>query len=257
MHSQVPEKSELGILKSEDRLRSDFRLQTSLLLVCMSLALSSTLGAQADEAERVSKAAQVFDQIMSVPDKAIPEKILLNAEAIAVFPSTLKGGFGFGVHRGKGILSARNRESGMWTAPAFLTLTGGSFGAQIGAQAIDLVLVVMNKGGLESLLESEFKIGGDASVAAGPIGRGAEASTDLLLKAEILSYSRTRGLFAGVSLSGSAIQEDEDANRAFYGRPVRNAQIVDESPRPVGTAGRDPLPDVVSTWRDALRKHAR
>jgi lipid-binding SYLF domain-containing protein len=232
-------------------------MKISALLICMSLAMSSTLYAQADEAERVSEAAKVFDEIMGVPDKAIPEKILANAEAIAVFPSTLKGGFGFGVHRGKGIVSRRNRETGAWTAPAFLTLTGGSFGAQIGAQALDLVLVVMNKGGLDSLLQSEFKIGGDASVAAGPVGRGAEASTDLHLKAEILSYSRARGLFAGVSLAGSAIQEDEDANRAFYGRPIRNAQIVDESPRPVGTAGRDPLPDVVSTWRDALRKHAR
>ena len=137
-----------------------------------------------------------------MPEKAIPEKILSNAEAIAVFPSTLKGGFGIGAHHGKGIISRRNRENGTWTAPGFLSLTGGSFGAQIGGQSLDLVLVVMNKHGLDSLMKSEFKIGGDASVAAGPVGRNAEASTDLLLKAEILSYSRARGLFAGVSLNG-------------------------------------------------------
>jgi lipid-binding SYLF domain-containing protein len=228
-----------------------------VMVACAVLVVSSSLYAQSDEAERVSDAAQVFEEIMTVPENAIPEKILSNAEAVAVFPSTLKGGFGFGVHRGKGIISKRNRETGTWSAPGFLTLTGGSFGAQIGGQAIDLVLVVMNRNGLDSLLESEFKIGGDASVAAGPIGRGVEASTDIQMKAEILSYSRARGLFAGVSLAGSAIQEDQDANRAFYGRPVRNAQIVDESPRPVGTAGREPLPEVVSTWRNALEQYAK
>jgi lipid-binding SYLF domain-containing protein len=228
-----------------------------MLTVCMSLTATAPAFAQADEAERVADAATVFNEIMAVPEKAIPDKILQNADAIAVFPSTLKGGFGFGVHRGKGIISRRNRQTGEWTAPGFLTLTGGSFGAQIGGQAIDLVLVVMNQNGLDSLLESEFKIGGDASVAAGPVGRGVEASTDIQMKAEILSYSRARGLFAGVSLNGSAIQEDEDANRAFYGRPVRNAQIVDESPRPVGTSGSAPLPDVVATWRAALAKHTK
>ena len=227
------------------------------LLMCMSLGASAPLAAQSDEAERVSKATQVFEEIMAVPEKAIPEKILSNAEAIAVFPSTLKGGFGIGVHHGKGIISRRNRENGTWTTPAFLSLTGGSFGAQIGGQALDLVLVVMNKNGLDSLMKSEFKIGADASVAAGPVGRNAEAATDLLLKAEILSYSRTRGLFAGVSLNGSVINEDENANRDFYGRPVRNAQILDESPRPVGTSGNQPLPDVVTKWRNALGQYAK
>jgi lipid-binding SYLF domain-containing protein len=223
----------------------------------MSLGVSAPLAAQSNEAERVTKATQVFEEIMAVPEKAIPEKILSNAEAIAVFPSTLKGGFGIGAHHGKGIISRRNRETGTWTAPAFLSLTGGSFGAQIGGQALDLVLVVMNKIGLDSLMKSEFKIGADASVAAGPVGRNAEASTDLMLKAEILSYSRARGLFAGISLNGSVINEDEDANRDFYGRPVRNAQILDESPRPVGTSGKESLPDVVTKWRNALGQYAK
>jgi lipid-binding SYLF domain-containing protein len=228
-----------------------------LWLVCLSLAASSSLYAQSDEAERVRDAAKVFDEIMNVPDKAIPAKILERAEAIAVFPGTLKGGFVVGAHRGKGIMSIRNRDTGGWSAPAFLTLTGGSFGAQIGGQEIDLVLVVMNKRGVENLVKNEFKIGGDASVAAGPIGRGAEASTDIQMRAEILSYSRARGLFAGVSLVGSAIREDEDANRNFYGRPLRNAQILDESPKPVGTAGREPLPDVLGTWRSTLNKYVK
>jgi SH3 domain-containing YSC84-like protein 1 len=226
-------------------------------LMCLSVGASASLLAQSDEAERVTKATQVFEEIMAVPEKAIPEKILSNADAVAVFPSTIKGGFGFGAHHGKGIISRRNRATGTWTAPGFLSLTGGSFGAQIGGQALDLVLVVMNKNGLDSLMRSEFKIGADASVAAGPVGRGAEASTDAMLKAEILSYSRARGLFAGVSLNGSVINEDEDANRDFYGRPVRNAQILDDSPRPVGTAGNTPLPEVVTTWQKMLSKYAR
>ena len=231
------------------------RTKGLMLLVC--LGASASLMAQSDEVERVAKATTVFEEIMAIPEKAIPDKILSNAEAIAVFPSTLKGGFGFGAHHGKGIVSRRNRAAGTWTAPGFLSLTGGSFGAQIGGQALDLVLVVMNKKGLDSLMQSEFKIGGDASVAAGPVGRAVEASTDLLLNAEILSYSRARGLFAGVSLAGTAINEDEDANRDFYGRPVRNAQILDESPRPVGTAGGAAPPDVATTWRDMLMKFAK
>ena len=228
-----------------------------MLMTCVGLAGGMTAMAQSHEAERVEKATTVFQEIMAVPEKAIPDKILSNADAIAVFPSTLKGGFGIGAQHGKGIISRRNRETGAWTAPGFLSLTGGSFGAQIGAQAVDLVLVVMNKNGLDSLMKSEFKIGGDASVAAGPVGRTAEAATDLLMKAEILSYSRSRGLFAGVSLNGSVINEDEDANRDFYGRPIRNAQILDESPRPVGTSGKEAMPEVVSAWQKMLTRYAK
>ena len=228
-----------------------------LLMTCVGLGAGATAMAQSDEAERIAKATTVFEEIMAVPEKAIPDKILSNADAIAVFPSTLKGGFGIGAHHGKGIVSRRNRDTGTWTAPGFLSLTGGSFGAQIGGQAVDLVLVIMNQNGLDSLLKSDFKIGGDASVAAGPVGRSAEAATDLLMKAEILSYSRTRGLFAGISLNGSVINEDEDANRDFYGRPIRNAQILDESPRPVGTSGTTPLPEVVTAWQTLLTRYAK
>ena len=228
-----------------------------MLLMCMGLGAAAPAMAQSNEAERVAKATAVFEEIMAVPDKAIPDKILANADAIAVFPSTLKGGLGIGAHHGKGIISRRNRETGQWTAPGFLSLTGGSFGLQIGGEALDLILVVMNKNGLDSLMKNEFKIGGDASVAGGPVGRSAEAATDLLMKAEILSYSRARGLFAGVSLNGSVINEDDDANRDFYGRPGRNAQILDESPRPVGTAGKEPMPEVVGGWQKMLAKYAK
>jgi lipid-binding SYLF domain-containing protein len=215
----------------------------------LSLALAAApLLAQSDEADRVREAAVVFDEIMSAPDQAVPRSILERAEAVAVFPSTVKGGFVVGVHRGRGIISARDPRSGTWSAPAFLTLTGGSLGAQIGGQAIDLVLVVMNRRGLENLLRNNFTVGADASVAAGPVGRDAEASTDIQLRAQILSYSRTRGLFAGVSLKGSAIRPDHDATGRFYGAPYRTRDIVLER---LGGA-----PEPVVAWRDALNRYA-
>ena len=193
--------------------------------------------AQSDEADRIREATTVYREIMNAPDRAIPGSVLGKAEAIAVFPSTVKGGFIFGAHRGRGILSVWDRQAEVWSPPAFLTLTGASFGAQIGGQAVDLVLVVMNRRGLENLLQNQFKIGADAAVAAGPVGRQAEATTDIQLRAEILSYSRSRGLFAGVTLKGSAIRQDTDANERFYGTSFRTRDIVldgkAESPPPV------------------------
>ncbi len=177
-----------------------------------------------DEADRVREAATVFTEIMGAEDKAIPRTILDRAAGIAIFPGTLKAGFVFGAHRGRGVLIAKD-ESG-WSSPAFLTLTGGSFGAQIGGQASDIVLVIMNRRGLENLVRNQFKMGADASVAAGPVGRDAEASTDLAMRAEILSYSRARGLFAGVSLKGTVVKQDQDANRRFYGARLRTRDIV-------------------------------
>lgn len=173
--------------------------------------------------------------------------MLARAEAIAIFPSTLKGGFIFGAHRGKGVISVRD-AAGSWSNPAFLTLTGGSFGAQIGGQAVDVVLVVTNRRGLEQLLQNQFKIGAGAAVAAGPVGRDAEAATDIQLRAEILSYSRARGLFAGLTLRGSAIREDRGANRDFYGRSMRTRQVVldREAAAPIST-------EVVDAWLGALR----
>jgi lipid-binding SYLF domain-containing protein len=224
-------------------------------LACVALA-GLTVVAQTDEADRVKKAATVFDEVMGAPDKAIPKSILDKAEAIAVIPGTIKAGLGIGGHGGKGILSARNRQDGTWSNPGFLTLAGGSFGAQIGAQELDLVLVVMNKAGLDNLLKNEFKIGAEASVAAGPVGRAAEASTDVQLRAEILSYSRARGLFAGASLSGSVIKEDGDANQRFYGRAVRNRDLVTAAPAAVGTAGADSTA-AVAGWHQTLTRYTK
>lgn len=218
------------------------------VLFVAGLVLSPALLAQSDEAQRIAASTTVLDEIMGAGDKSVPRSILEKAEGIAVFPSLIKGGFIIGAQRGRGILSVRDAGSGTWSAPAFLTITGGSFGAQIGAQAVDLVLVIMNRRGLEQLVENQFKIGADASVAAGPVGRDATASTDIQLRAQILSYSRTRGVFAGVTLNGSTISQDRDANDRFYGMGYRTSQIVFER---LGGA-----PEPVDEWRDTLIKYA-
>jgi lipid-binding SYLF domain-containing protein len=229
-----------------------FHVSRKATLAGLVLAIGPIALAQSDQADRVREATTVFGEIMAAEDKAIPASVLDQAEAIAVFPSTLKGGFIFGAHRGRGVISARAAGAGGWTPPAFLTVTGGSFGAQIGGQAVDIVLVVMNRRGLEQLLQNEFKIGADASVAAGPVGRYAEAATDIQLRAEILSYSRTRGLFAGITLQGSSVSEDSDSNEAFYGRRLRTRQILLD-----GGAGAPRSAAVVGPWIDGLNRHAR
>jgi len=201
----------------------------------MSVVLSALLGggmiagtahAQSEEIDRVAEAARVLEEILAAPDKGIPRSILDKAEALVVIPSTVKGAFIIGAQRGKGIISGRS--GGSWSPPAFITLTGGSIGFQIGGQATDIVLVVINTRGLENLTADSFKIGGDASVAAGPVGREATAATDYKMQAEILSYSRSRGLFAGVSLAGSTIRADRDANKTIYGTSFNTRQIVVE-----------------------------
>jgi len=207
--------------------------------------------AQIEEAERVIESSRVIDELMDTSDTGIPRSIIEDADAIAVFPSTYKAGFIFGGHRGRGIISVRDEQTGSWSVPAFLTLTGGSFGLQIGGQSVDVVLVIMNRQGLEKLLQNQFKIGGDASAVVGPVGRDLEASTDIQLRAEILSYSRTRGLFAGVSLEGSTIRADRDANERFYGDWLTSAQIVLE-----GRAGDPHNADVVSEFRETLSRNS-
>ena len=200
-----------------------------------------------DEAERVRTAATVFGEIMSAEDKAVPRAILGKATGIAIFPGTIKAGFVFGGMRGRGILSAHGASG--WSAPAFLTLTGGSFGLQIGGQAADLVLVINGTRGLENLVSNQFKIGADAAATAGPVGRDTQASTDIQLRAQILSYSRSRGLFAGVTINGSTIRQDIDANARFYGKRLTTKQIVFE-----GQGGaRDPI----GVWRAALDRYSR
>jgi lipid-binding SYLF domain-containing protein len=168
--------------------------------------------------DRIQAAATVLDEIESAPDAGIPEDVLSSAECVAVVPSLLKGGFIVAANYGRGVASCRTPSG--WSAPAFLFTSGGSVGFQIGGQAIDLVLLIMNKDGMKNLLSSKFKLGADASVAAGPVGRHAAADTDWKMRAQVLTYSRTRGVFAGISLAGAVIKQDKDATREFYGRMV-------------------------------------
>src|ERR1700751_2563341 len=168
--------------------------------------------------DRIQAAATVLNEIESAPDTGIPEEVLGSAECVAVVPSLVKGGFIVAANYGRGVASCRTDKG--WSAPAFLFTSGGSVGFQIGGQAIDLVMLIMNKDGAEKLLSSKFKLGADASVAAGPVGRHAAADTDWKLRAQVLTYSRTRGVFAGISLDGAVIKQDKDATRTFYGRMV-------------------------------------
>jgi lipid-binding SYLF domain-containing protein len=177
---------------------------------CVNLLFAET------EANRVESAATVLADIMATPDKGIPEEILGSAKCIAVVPSMLKGGLGFGGAYGRGVASCRTGSG--WSAPAPFSIKGGSFGLQIGGQAVDLVMVIMNDKGMQNLLASKFKVGVDASAAAGPVGRHVEGDTDWKMRAEVLTYSRARGLFAGITINGAVISQDEDATRELYGR---------------------------------------
>jgi lipid-binding SYLF domain-containing protein len=173
---------------------------------------------QSKVTERVQAASEVINQIMAAPDKGIPEEVMGSAQCVAVVPSMLKGGFIFGGRYGRGVASCRTPKG--WSAPAFFTIKGGSFGFQIGGQAVDLIMLVMNEKGMKNLLSSKFQIGADASAAAGPVGRHAEGSTDWKMRAQILTYSRARGIFAGVSLNGAVVTQDKSSTREFYGRMV-------------------------------------
>ena len=167
------------------------------------------------QTDRVQTASTVLSQIMSAPDRAIPDGIMSGAKCIAIIPSSLKASFIFGANYGKGVATCRTEHG--WSAPVFFRLTGGSFGFQAGGQASDLVLIIRTTDGMQHLLQSKFKLGADASAAAGPVGRDAQAMTDLTLRAQVLTYSRSRGLFLGVSLSGGVIRQDDGDTRAFYG----------------------------------------
>ena len=176
------------------------------------------------ELERIQAAGRVMDQIMAAPDKGIPSNILSDAECVAIVPSLLKGGFIVGGAYGKGVATCRTQKG--WSAPAPLRIEGGSFGLQIGGEAVDLVMVIMNERGMRALLSSKFKVGVDASAAAGPVGRHAEGATDWKLRAQVLTYSRARGVFAGISLNGASIRQDKDDTRALYGHMVTFKSIL-------------------------------
>ena len=198
-----------------------------LLLVSAIALIGLPASAQKDENNRIKNAGKVMVEILNVPDD-IPQDVLEKAECVIVLPSVLKFAIGFGGSYGRGVMTCRSGPdfSGRWSAPAMMALEGGSFGLQLGGQATDFVLLVMNPRGADSILTSQVKLGGDIAAAAGPKGRNAAASTDVTMRAEILSYSRSRGLFAGISLEGSTLRPDGDANARIYGKGVSAKDIV-------------------------------
>jgi lipid-binding SYLF domain-containing protein len=203
-------------------------MRSFLVLLLLACFVTPTLFAAPDQdarpeantkaSGRIEAAGIVLDEIQGAPDKGIPQEVLASADCVAVVPSLLNGGFVFGGRYGKGVASCRTPTG--WSAPAFFTIGGGSFGLQIGGQATDVVMLIMNKHGMDNLLASQFKLGADASAAAGPVGRHASADTDWKMRAEVLTYSRSRGLFAGLELSGAVIKQDKGSTREFYGRMV-------------------------------------
>jgi SH3 domain-containing YSC84-like protein 1 len=204
-------------------------LATSVLLLA-GMAWSADDKDDSDIAKRLDNSAKVLDEIMGTPDKAIPDKVMRDAKCIAVIPSMVKIAIGFGGSHGKGVATCRTDKG--WSAPAPITITGGSWGLQLGGQAVDLVMIVTNDNGMQHLLSSKFKLGADASAAAGPVGRDAAADTDWKLKAEVLTYSRARGVFAGIDLNGSAITQDKDETRILYGRFVPFSELLNGDVRP-------------------------
>jgi SH3 domain-containing YSC84-like protein 1 len=220
-----------------------------LLLVVLGLAASSFAAKDKDEdednkaADRVKSASTILEEIQAAPDTGIPDEVMGSAECVAVVPSMLKAGFMFGAQYGRGVASCRTAKG--WSDPAFFTVQGGSFGLQIGGQAVDLIMLVMNQRGMETLLNSKFKLGADATVAAGPVGRHAGADSDWKLRAQILSYSRARGVFAGLELNGAVIKIDRESTREFYGRmqPFRTTLETVSSPQ-----GSYPFLQSLSKW---------
>jgi lipid-binding SYLF domain-containing protein len=198
-------------------------------------------------AERSQKSAEVLTEVMGVPEKGIPQDLMERAKAIAVIPHVIKGAFGIGGRYGKGLVSQR-MANGRWSTPAFVEIGGGSFGLQIGASATDLVLVFTNEEGVKSLLKGKVTLGADASVAAGPIGRTAEASTDVRFNSAVYSYSRSKGLFAGLALDGAAITMDDSANKKVYGKTVSGEDILLEKQVKMNS--------IVKPFADALEKYS-
>ena len=208
-------------------------LVLSICTVLMGVSWSADRD-QSDINKRIDEAAKVLNEIMATPDKAIPDKVMRDAKCIAVIPSMVKIAVGFGGNHGKGVATCRT-ESG-WSAPAPITITGGSWGLQLGGQAVDLVMIVTNDQGMQHLLSSKFKLGADASAAAGPVGRDAAADTDIKMRAEVLTYSRARGLFAGIDLSGSSLTQDKDETRLLYGSFMPFSEILSGKVQPTASS---------------------
>jgi lipid-binding SYLF domain-containing protein len=213
-------------------------MKTIFSMMAMVALLCLPANAQKDENKRIQNTGKVMVEILNVPDD-IPEDLLDKAECVIVLPSVMKFAIGFGGSYGRGVMTCRSGKgfSGPWSAPSMMALEGGSFGLQLGGQATDFVLLVMNKRGADSILSSEVKLGGDVAAAAGPMGRSAAASTDASMRAEILSYSRSRGLFAGISLEGSTLRADNDGNERLYGKgTTAKAIVINSAIRPPASA---------------------
>jgi lipid-binding SYLF domain-containing protein len=191
--------------------------------------------------DRMNHAGAVLHEIMSAPDRGIPEEVLEHAKCVAVVPHLIKGGFVFGAEGGRGVATCRTATG--WSAPSFFAITGGSWGAQIGVEGVDLVMIIQNDRGMKDLMSSKFELGGDASAAAGPVGRHASANTDWKLNAEILTYSRARGAFAGLTLTGASIRRDDDSTEAIYGHEVSTRRIL---------RGEVPVPESARAFIDAV-----
>jgi lipid-binding SYLF domain-containing protein len=224
-------------------------MKTQIAAVLLAFSLAGTLAAQKQEAERLKESALVLDEIMKAPDDSIPGELLSRAECVAVIPSLKKGAFIVGGRFGRGAVSCRMgaKEAGPWGPPSMLTIGGGSVGFQLGGQSADIIMLVMNQRGMENLVKSKFTLGADAAAAAGPKGRSAAAATDVMMRAEILTYSRARGLFAGVSLDGASVRPDKDANQRLYGHAVEAKELLMKG-------GRVPAP--AAPFIQALTKHA-
>jgi lipid-binding SYLF domain-containing protein len=204
----------------------------------------TTPAGDSDEAKRITESLTVLRELTGAPDRGIPEHLLARAEAIVVIPTLIKGGFVIGGKHGKGVISTRDRTTNAWSNPAFVNMTGGSIGWQIGVEAVDVVLLVMNRRGVDDLLQDRFTLGGSLSVAAGPVGRTGDAATDAQMSAQILAYSRSKGLFAGATLEGAGLHGDDSANKAMYGT---NSLTDVLAGKPTTT------PAAAAAWRSSLK----
>lgn len=214
-----------------------------LFVALLSLtSLSWAESARQDAVSRLDSAGVVLQEIMATPDKGIPEEVLEHAKCVAVVPSLMKGGFVFGAKHGKGVATCRTAKG--WSAPAFITVSGGSWGLQIGLEGVDLVMIIQNEKGMHRLLASKFQLGADASAAAGPVGRHASAETNWKLETEILTYSRAKGAFAGLTLNGASVRRDDDSMQAIYGRHVTTRSVL---------LGKVAVPAAARSFLDAVR----
>jgi lipid-binding SYLF domain-containing protein len=216
------------------------------IMTVMALLSLTSIGWAATNREatvdRMDHAGRVLHEVMAAPDKGIPQEVLEHAKCVAVVPHLLKGGFVIGAENGRGVATCRTADG--WSAPAFFSITGGSWGLQIGVEGVDLVLIIQDDKGMQQLIGSGFELGGDASAAAGPVGRHASADTNWKLETEVLTYSRAKGLFAGVTLNGASIRRDDDSTEAIYGRDVPTRRILQ---------GEEAVPASAQSFLDAVR----